>query len=146
MKKFFLFVMMVVVFISAGCTGQNTNNGEGPITEQFGLGDVSFATPKSWTGKYEVVEDGNRLEVLHICKESESKQSLFSLAQIQKEEYQQEVKNSKYKDGLLSQVGPIYYVAFTPMDMVYTNEQNCIDEYNDMAIELDEVKARITVK
>lgn len=148
MKRTFMILIGILMVVLAGCSGTELKEEQqGTKSDQFALGDISFAAPKNWTGKYEVVAEDKYVDVFHVCKESDDKEPLFKLVQVTKDEYKQELKeNPAYKEGLLAQVGNAYYVATLPTETGYEDQQDCQKEYDDLSLSLAEIEARITIK
>ncbi|OEH94035.1 hypothetical protein [Bacillus solimangrovi] len=144
MKKLWLIVLMVVVVLT-GCSDQSMNKEGSDIqSDQFILGDASFVAPKNWAGNYEINETKDQLSVFHICEQVNNKQELFTLKKVDKEAFQS--GGQQNKDALVTQVGNDFYLAFAPQEMVYSQQTECKEQYDEMYLPFEGIKGRITVR
>ncbi|SHJ48814.1 hypothetical protein SAMN02745751_02690 [Dethiosulfatibacter aminovorans DSM 17477] len=126
-------VMLMFVLVLNGC--QETSKGETYNNEEYGF---SFEIPKNWAGKYEVVEEDNKVTFYYTGYEYEGGafQEFFKIIVMDEESYNEKERGRELL--LAIEDGNAFFVV-TPLDVGIADEEKS-EEYSDLYINRESIK------
>ena len=132
-------LMLLFVLGISGC--QETSKGETYNNEEYGF---SFEIPKNWDGKYEVVEEGNKVTFYYTGYEYEGGdfQEFFKIIVMDEESYNEKERGRELL--LAIQDGNAFFVV-TPLDVGIADEEKS-EEYSNLYINRESIKELFSMK